>query len=240
MYFFVRRDNLIAGIDMGECVIRGGVGQFYSARREDELMVAFDELCGLYIMGNGREKIFASQWDDRDFSVEKIVLLNDMPKNNKTQERLNGQPDGTAPKEGDSEHNELPIWQRPIREVYISGDTKTGHEKQVVQAREHQTSEQRTSEQQISEQQTSEQRTSELQKPETQEQELQGQLHASEESVPTYKAENENEVISAARERDMLFDGKEPVLAFSEDEIYDCVDIDLAEIAKLPKEARSL
>ena len=217
VYFFVRRDNLITGIDMGECVIRGGVGQFYSARREDELTVAFDELCGLYIMGNNRGKIFASQWDDRDFSVERIVLLDDILKKNESED-----------KNADAEVKDIPIWQRPIREVYISGDTKTGNEKQVVQAREQQTSELQTSEQQTSEQQN----------PVIQEQEFQGQLHASEEAASAYKTENE--ALSDARERDMLFDGKEPVLAFSEDEIYDCVDIDLAEIAKLPKEARNL
>lgn len=32
---------------------------------------------------------------------------------------------------------------------------------------------------------------------------------------------------------DMLFDGREPVLAFSEDDIYDCVDIGLDELPKL-------
>ena len=288
--FFVRRDNLIAGIDMGECVIHGGVGQFYTARREDSLRVSFDELCGLYIMGDSRGKIFASQWDDRGFSVERIVLLNGLQEENRHQEPENVRSVETAQKEGDAGQNELPVWQRPIKEVYISGAVEAGHNDRVLQERvvqgqvlqmpesqsaksqkpeprkteqqtvelqktepwktEPQTVESQKPEQQISEsqrpesqkceQQKSEIQKSEIHTPKLQEQQLQGQLHASEEAAAAYKVENDNVMLSGTRDRDMFFDGKEPVLAFSEDEIYDCVDIDLAELARLPEEARGL
>ena len=273
--FFVRRDNLIAGIDMGECVIHGGAGQFYTARREDSLKVSFDELCGLYIMGNSRGKIFASQWDDREFSVERIVLLNELQEENRHQEPENVQSVETAQKEGDAGQNELPVWQRPIKEVYISGAVEAENKERVVQEQAVQKPGVRTAESQKAEPQKLEPQTTELQKPEPQklepqtaelqkpepqkpepqisewqkaevhmpkmqEQQLQGQLHASEEAAAAYKVENDNGMLSGTRDRDMLFDGKEPVLAFSEDEIYDCVDIDLAELARLPKEARGL
>lgn len=171
VYFFVRRDDAIVGIYMGSMKVKNGMGQLVVSCSESSLEVPFDEIRGLYIKCDGESRMFASQWDDLSFAVDNVTTFEEYSAAAATAEPSAG-----------STVAEPPVWERPIKMMYV--DDEAG-----------------------------------------------AQLHALEESG-TEEPEHS--------EMDMLFDGKEPKLVFSEDEIYDCVDIGLDELPKITCADKSL
>ena len=182
VYFFVRRDDAIVGIYMGSMTVKNGMGQLVVSCSESGMDVPFDEIRGLYIKGAGN-RMFASQWDDLSFEVEKITTFEEYNAAAATAEVAEASTESPAettvvPETSSGTTSaEPPVWERPIKMMYVDGETGT-------------------------------------------------QLHASEESGNAPQEPVHSEM-------DMLFDGKEPKLVFSEDEIYDCVDIGLEELPKI-------
>ncbi len=203
--FFVRRGEAVVGIYMGSMVIINGMGQLVVSCSESSLEVPFDEIRGLYIKCDGESRIFASQWDDMSFDVGKVTTFEEFNAAAATTE-----PAVTAPEKSDEQPldenvkaAEPPVWERPIKMVYV--DDEPGTQLHV-----------------------SEENEPEVTKQENQEHEVQTQA---------------TEAANGTREHsemDMLFDGKEPKLIFSEDEIYDCVDIGLEELPKITCADKSL
>lgn len=234
--FFVRRDERVAGIDMGDLEIKGGSGEFKTACSEEKLGVSFDELCGLYIKGGRTDKLFASQWDDSDFNADRIVLLRDILPEKEEEgigEEETGQEqtgeenfspetvENAAEKTvGDTQEavEEPPVWERPIREeVYMTAEQLDGANG-AGDAVEN-------------------------------EQAVPEGLRIAEESC---KQESDNiraEAITAPENNvpgkeplpwEELFSDRDTVPAFSDEDISSCVDIAPEDIMKLPKQARAL
>lgn len=227
VHFFVRREGNIVGIYMGDVSVKSGMGQFFVAKPLYDIGIPFDDICGLYIDSEPGARMFASQWDDLPFDVRKVVSMekfrlihsSDVKENetgniydsgtasldasgsdtsynvdneyNKEKTRTEDNSAGGEDKHNDSQNvaaatAETPVWEKPIRMMYVSDGKEEAKDDSV--------------------------------------------LHASEEEARPEKPSK----------LDMLFDGKEPVLAFSEDDIYDCVDIGLDELAKIEPKDNSL
>ena len=198
VYFFVRRDDAIVGIYMGSMTVKNGMGQLVVSCSESSLEVPFDEIRGLYIKCDGENRMFASQWDDLSFAVDKVIAFGEYSAVAATAEAAEKSDAATPVTEAYTEPPaekavvpepsagstaaEPPVWERPIKMMYVDGEAGA-------------------------------------------------QLHALEESEAEEPAHSET---------DMLFDGKEPKLVFSEDEIYDCVDIGLDELPKITCADKSL
>lgn len=246
VYFFVRREGNIVGICMGNMVIKSGMGQFFVAEPLTDIELPFDDICGLYIGGEPGERMFASQWDDMPFDTKKVMdmeaykavlLVREAERAEK--ERAVNEREAREQKIGEAavkavsgkqadEDNaanvsvgkepesrgvaatvEPPVWEKPIKMVYISDGEGITRSENAPEVDNTMTNEETIGKETVKNEQ---------------------ELHVSEEAVHPEKHSK----------LDMLFDGKEPVLAFSEDDIYDCVDIGLDELPKIDTKDSSL
>ncbi len=246
VYFFVRHDGNIVGICMGDMVIKSGMGQFFVAKPLTDIELPFDNICGLYIGGEPGERMFASQWDDMPFDTKRVmdmeaykVML--LARENEREEKERTVKEREAKKQtiaesariavsgkqaGEPESDnaggakepesrgvaatvETPVWEKPIKMVYISDGERITRSENAPAVDNTMTNEETTGKETVKNE---------------------PELHVSEEvSCPEKHSK-----------LDMLFDGKEPVLAFSEDDIYDCVDIGLDELPKIDTKDNSL
>ena len=246
VYFFVRHDGNIVGICMGDMVIKSGMGQFFVAKPLTDIELPFDNICGLYIGGEPGERMFASQWDDMPFDTKRVmdmeaykVML--LARENEREEKERTVKEREAKKQtigesavkavsgkqaGETESDnaggakepesrgvaatvETPVWEKPIKMVYISDGERITRSENAPAVDNTMTNEETTGKETVKNE---------------------PELHVSEEvSCPEKHSK-----------LDMLFDGKEPVLAFSEDDIYDCVDIGLDELPKIDTKDNSL
>lgn len=210
VYFFVRRDNAIVGIYMGSMTVKNGMGQLVVSCSESGMDVPFDEIRGLYIKGAGN-RMFASQWDDLSFEVEKITTF----------EEYNAAAATAEAAVVVSEKTEEPF--NEDTKISNKSDTTT----QVAEASAESPAENTVVAEPSSGSTSAEPPVWERPiKMMYVDGETGTQLHASEESGNATQEPVHSEM-------DMLFDGKEPKLVFSEDEIYDCVDIGLEELPKI-------
>lgn len=204
VHFFVRKNDAIVGIYVGDIAINSGMGQFFAAKPLSDIEEPFSDICGLYIDGGSGERMFASQWDDLPFDVKKVISMDDyLAQSVVIEDKMSDAADVTEHTHTSSVFEEeskahaaataeAPVWERPIKMVYIAdSNSESGDEKPESSGKE-----------------TAKDNSV---------------LHVSEDA-PAAKPHSK---------MDMLFDGKEPVLAFSEDEIYDCVDIGLDELPKI-------
>lgn len=235
VHFFVRRQDAVVGIYMGGLTIKNGMGQFFMAVAEADMAVRFEDICGLYISGEPDCRMFASQWDDLPFKVDNVIGLEEYdkketvkaaadtgkfeeePKNpvtagaeyQETKSKPLVREIKTLAAENNFENSaavtaeppvtvEPPVWERPIRMVYVAEKKPDENNTESIDAPVGNAAQNEQAEPRP--------------------------LHASEEARTMAKAPSP---------MDMLFDGKEPVLVFSEDEIYDCVDIGLDELPKI-------
>ena len=246
VYFFVRRDGSIVGICMGDMVIKSGMGQFFAAEPLTDIEIPFDDICGLYIGGKPGERMFASQWDDMPFDTKRVMgmeaykaVLSAREAEHAEKERTVNEREAGEQKIGEAavkavtgkqagEDNaanagvgkepesrgvaatiEPPVWEKPIKMVYISDGERITRSENAPEMDSAMTNEETAGKETVKNEQ---------------------ELHASEET----------EYPGKHSKLDMLFDGKEPVLAFSEDDIYDCVDIGLDELPKIDTKDSSL
>ena len=197
--FFVRRDDAIVGIYMGDMDIKSGMGQFFVAKPLSDIEVPFDDICGLYIAGEPGARMFASQWDDLPFETRRVIEMRDFAAaavSEKEEPAAVNIDTGTSHAAATAE---APVWERPIKMVYVADNSGENIVKNIPD--------------------DGKETVKDVQV-----------LHVSEDEP---QVENHSKM-------DMLFDGKDPVLAFSEDEIYDCVDIGLDELTKISDADRGL
>lgn len=229
--FFVRRDERVAGIDMGGLEIKGGSGEFKTACSEEKLGVSFDELCGLYIKGGRTDKLFASQWDDSDFNADRIVLLRDILPEKETEDI--GQKEAGVenfppemvenvaekiPEDTQEAVEEPPVWERPIREeVYMTAEQLDG----ASGARDAGENAEAAPEGLRIAEESREQESDNIRAE---------AMTATENTVPGKEPLPWEE----------LFLDRDMVSAFSDEDISSCVDIAPEDIMKLPKQARAL
>lgn len=227
VHFFVRRDDAIVGIYMGDIAIKSGMGQFFVAKPLSDIEVPFEDFCGLYIDSEPGARMFASQWDDLPFETRKIVEFKDfaavgaqeelIASSSTPQEPIAPETSQIAAPETKTAESkkiaanietgtshaaataEAPVWERPIKMMYVADNSGENIVKNIPDDGKETAKD------------------------------IQG-LHVSEDEPQ----------VRAHSKIDMLFDGKEPVLAFSEDEIYDCVDIGLDELPKIGDADRGL
>ncbi len=76
VYYFTRVNSLECGIGLGHITLRNGMGEFKSQEPAENIGgsgVEFKDIAGMYLScGRDGEKVFASEWDDLGFDVEKI------------------------------------------------------------------------------------------------------------------------------------------------------------------------
>ncbi len=199
VHFFVRRDDAIVGIYMGEIDIKSGMGQFFVVKPLSDIEVPFDDICGLYIDSEPGARMFASQWDDLPFETQRVIEMKDFAAaavSEKEEPAAVNIDTGTSHAAATAE---APVWERPIKMVYVADNSGENIVKNIPD--------------------DGKETVKDVQV-----------LHVSEDEP---RVENHSKM-------DMLFDGKDPVLAFSEDEIYDCVDIGLDELTKIGDTDRGL
>lgn len=198
VHFFVRRDDAIVGIYMGDIAIKSGMGQFFVAKPLSDIEVPFDDFCGLYIDSEPGARMFASQWDDLPFETQRVIEMRDFAAAKEEpaaqvsakEEPIVAVSAATA---------EAPVWERPIKMMYVADNSGENIVKNIPD----------------------------------------GGKETAKDIQVLHVSEDEPQVRPHSK-IDMLFDGKEPVLAFSEDEIYDCVDIGLDELPKISDADRGL
>lgn len=204
VYFFIRHDEAIVGIYMGSMVVRNGMGQVVISGSENSLKVSFDEIRGIYIKCDGEARMFASQWDDLGFAVDKITTYEEYNAAAATAEAVEEVlTEKVLPEEAskiEKPEKEPPVWERPIKMMYV--DDEAGTQLHVSEESDAKAAEQ-------------------------QPQSGETDTDSAEKEQPAVTVNNTHSAM------DMLFDGKEPKLVFSEDEIYDCVDIGLNELPKI-------
>lgn len=216
VYFYVRREEALVGIRLGELRIRGGNGEFKTVCSETEIGVSFEELGGVYIKGGEMDSLFASQWDDSAFFVDKIVEMKDFVDKAEEEEAVQIMLEASEEEETkavaevaqEELYTEPKIWEMPIKEaIYVQELTNNDNisvcEGDVEEAAN----------------------TVEL-------------MEEKAAAKADVKMEAENE--PSQNPWDDLFTNRTQVDLFADDEIYDCVEIAPQDILKLPADARSI
>lgn len=76
VYLFYRHNGRIIGLNVGEMRLANGAGEFRYCGNSDDIEnsgISFGMIKGLYIsLADDNNKIFASEWDDLGFDVDKI------------------------------------------------------------------------------------------------------------------------------------------------------------------------
>lgn len=140
IYFYTRKDQKIYGKRAGQMLIELGQGECRGEVSEESLGCEFDEVGGIYILGNNLGKMFASQWEDICFEP---LDISDNQGNSDIQDKSANQVilasnDISAKQDIPLEYYEAinpeitPVWERPIiKEMYLSAneiDEKTNPE----------------------------------------------------------------------------------------------------------------
>lgn len=230
VYFFVRYDAAVVGIYMGDIAIKSGLGQFFAERPLSYIEKPFSDICGLYIDGGKGERMFASQWDDLPFDMYKVVEMKDYLSQLETANQDSG--DKTADKQevqgitAEAVKTEVVKMQDKNTEAGISEADKSDDYENDSKKHAAATAEAPVWEKPIRMVYIADNDADE------------DKADSADEGKETVKDATmlhvlEEEPAKTHSKMDMLFDGKEPVLAFSEDDIYDCVDIGLDELPKL-------
>lgn len=212
VYFFVRYDAAVVGIYMGDIAIKSGLGQFFAERPLSYIEKPFSDICGLYIDGGKGERMFASQWDDLPFDMYKVVEM---------KEYLS-QLDAAKPDSVD-----MTADKQDAQEAK-SDDYADDSKKNAAATAEAPVWEKPIRMVYIADNGADEDKADSADE---------GKETAKDATVLHVL---EEEPAKTHSKIDMLFDGREPVLAFSEDDIYDCVDIGLDELPKLNLADRGL
>lgn len=230
VYFFVRYDAAVVGIYMGDIAIKSGLGQFFAERPLSYIEKPFSDICGLYIDGGKGERMFASQWDDLPFDMYKVVEMKDYLSQLETANQDSG--DKTADKQevqgitAEAVKTEVVKMQDKNTEAGISEADKSDDYENDSKKHAAATAEAPVWEKPIRMVYIADNDADE------------DKADSADEGKETVKDATmlhvlEEEPAKTHSKMDMLFDGKEPVLAFSEDDIYDCVDIGLDELPKI-------
>lgn len=253
VYFFVRHDAAIVGIYMGDMVVKSGMGQFYVSKPLSDIEEPFNDICGLYIDGKSGERMFASQWDDLPFDTKNVIKKEEYTKKftevtmedyirksanatmkDYTEKAADANMEGHAQKVVNAEmdnivnDNNLPVSDKPLTEVLsekaMSADV-VGDDASKSRAAA-------TAEAPVWERPIKMVYIADGADGDTQVVSGDGGKETAKDGSVLHVSEDAP-VAKTRSKMDMLFDGKEPVLAFSEDEIYDCVDIGLDELPKI-------
>jgi len=233
VYFFVRHDAAVVGIYMGDIAIKSGLGQFFTERPLSYIEKPFSDICGLYIDGGKGERMFASQWDDLPFDMYKVVEMKEY-----LSQLDAAKPDSvdmTVDKQDAQEAQRIPAEIVETKAVKMqdknieagilkadkSDDYADDSKKNAAATDEAPVWEKPIRMVYIADNDADEDKAD-----------------SADEGKETVKDATmlhvlEEEPAKTHSKMDMLFDGKEPVLAFSEDDIYDCVDIGLDELPKI-------
>lgn len=231
VYFFVRYDAAVVGIYMGDIAIKSGLGQFFAERPLSYIEKPFSDICGLYIDGGKGERMFASQWDDLPFDMYKVIEMKDYLSQLETANQDSG--DKTADKQevqgitAEAVKTEAVKMQDKNTEAGISeadksDDYENDSKKHAAATAEAPVWEKPIRMVYIADNDADEDKAGSADE---------GKETAKDATVLHVLEEEPSEKTHS--KMDMLFDGREPVLAFSEDDIYDCVDIGLDELPKL-------
>ncbi len=209
VHFFVRREDMIVGLEIGRVRLENGNGEYKGSCGEQELPVSFGEICGIYI--KGMESLFVSQWDDLEFNADKLIDIRDYQRNmeeyQETAENSKEQvEDAQMAERQESEQQktepQLNIWEMPIKESIYVQELQSNYENQ-------------------------EEWTEAIAGEETEDEEIE---EAEMENIVEVENENRNSW-------DELFESRTKVDLFSDDDIYDCVEIAPQDILMLPQEA---
>lgn len=230
VYFFVRYDAAVVGIYMGDIAIKSGLGQFFTERPLSYIEKPFSDICGLYIDGGKGERMFASQWDDLPFDMYKVIEMKDYLSQLETANQDSD--DKTADKQevqgitAEAVKTEAVKMQDKNTEAGISEADKSDDYENDSKKHAAATDEAPVWEKPIRMVYIADNDADE------------DKADSADEGKETVKDATmlhvlEEEPAKTHSKMDMLFDGKEPVLAFSEDDIYDCVDIGLDELPKI-------
>ena len=255
---FTRKNGYIAGVELGNLDIRNGNCDFKGDWKEEELGTLFTQMCGLYIRSEKKDEIFAGEWDDKGVNTAKIVSLEDLLKKEREEAKkvespiLHGQSETSGIskellKELSEEAREINILETKEKSSISNNDVENYFEDNNYKEQEktkelnemvyqnlneimheslHENQDKEPYENSIPVWERSIKQEVYL-RPDSEDIKP---LHIVEEITDTYEQNVQNSW-------DILFNTKDKLELFSDDEIFDCVEIDPTDISKLPKEA---
>jgi len=78
VYFVVRKDGDIVGVDLGNMIVKNGLGEYGNITYPGNINnsgYSFSDIGGIFIGNrNDRHNVLASQWDDEEINTSKIVF----------------------------------------------------------------------------------------------------------------------------------------------------------------------
>lgn len=228
VYMFSRKNGRIYGVRLGDFDINNGACDYKCVLNEDELHVRFEELQGMYMDLQGKQML-ATVWDDEEFDESLISYVSE----NTAQEEQNSPDENEAALSAteetkdakmvaaaDSDTGEVPVWERPIKEVVVLAEQQSEH---LGKAEEN------TDKIMVS---------------------CAGEAGGKTDKINVncvHEAkENENKISEEKRYQpeqyyvDKVFSGREKKLLFCDDDINNCIDISPQDIIKLPDEIHHL
>lgn len=216
VYLFYRNGDYINGIHVGDMVVKLGQGDFKCLTSSNDVAqsgVSFGQMKGIFIANrNDLTRVFASEWDDRPIMVNKLVF------------------DGETPLEVDSRYKkEIPVQTGPSTAEPVSEEFEKIESEQVVSEYVEKPAE--------AEPVTTEPELEPVTAPvEVQEVPEQTTQAASTDSIQTEPVR----ASSVPESWKKIFDDREKLMIFSDDDIYDCVEITPEDIFLLPNLAWGL
>jgi len=216
VYFIVRKDSDIVGVNLGNMTVENGLGEFGDITYPGNINnsgYSFSDIGGILIGNkNNRHNVLASQWDDEEINTSKIVFPEEVrTKNDKTTESI---------KKAESRETEAKA------EIETPVETET-----QVETKAHVLAETPAVDELQVEDETQE--ASEL-LIETEA----AQVKDSNAIIDSMKFSQEEDLsannLETQSDWTTIFSQKNIIDAFSDDDYYDCVEITPEEIKKLP------
>lgn len=106
VYLFYRNGDYINGIHVGDMVVKSGQGDFKCLTSSNDVAqsgVAFGQMKGIFIANRGDlTKVYASEWDDKPIQINKLVFEGETPLD-----------------AGSRSRTERPVQAQPVREKAV-------------------------------------------------------------------------------------------------------------------------
>lgn len=211
---FYRQDAKIHGVKIGEIFLHGGIGEYHYVGFSGDLAGSghsFSEMAGMYFCSaSDRSRFFASEWDDRGFEPSRIVNSRE-EKPPYSDATVQDMPE-SAEKSGENaaEQPEAPVQEK---ETLTAAQVFDGYSDSRSDCRVA------------------------VFRPD-------GSVSIKErdgavlQTAATYEAADT--AVLPEADPALRFEGREKMILFSDDDLYDCIEITLDDLEKLPEESKGL